>query len=404
MYLIVPSVGEEMIHICIWLSPLLVRKWSTYVLDCPLYWWGNDSHIMYCIVPFVGEEMINICIGLSPLLVRILRKWSTYVLDCPLCCWGNDSHMYWIVPFIGEKMIHILCIGFSPLLVMKWSTYVLDCLLYWWAFWGNDPQMYWIVPSMGKERIHICIGLSPLLERKWSTYLFDCPLCWWGNDPHLHWIVPSVGEEMIHICIGLSPLLVRKWSTFVLDCPLCWWGNDPDMYKLFPFVGEEIYWVYFYICIGLYPSIGEVCIYPETQVDVLPMCVKLISTAQSILPKYHSSVSSTQTLIMPATVSHFLHGILIGLRVYRAYRDVQSRRGWYPDRPTRLQSMQRCAIKKGQGGICRGKGGGTLPVTASWHPRHWLAASHPRQGYFLSHAQHPCEKLSPPLHMYLNFY
>jgi len=390
-----------MIHICIWLSPLLVRKWSTYVFDCPLCWWGNDPH-MYWIVPFIGEEMIHIlCIVLSPLLVR---KWSTYVLDCLLCWWGfwgNDQHMYWIVPSVAEEMIHI-CIGLSPLLVRKWSTYyVLDFPLCWW--W-NDPHMYWIVSSIGEhseEMIHKCIGLSPLWVKKGYTFVLDCLLCWRGNDPHIYLIVPSVGEEMIHICIGLSPLLVRKWSTFVLDCPLCWWGNDPDMYKLFPFVGEEIYWVYFYICIGLYPSIGEVCIYPETQVDVLPMCVKLISTAQSILPKYHSSVSSTQTLIMPATVSHFLHGILIGLRVYRACRDVQSRRGWYPDRPTRLQSMQRCAIKKWQGGICRGKGGGLYPSLLHDIPgTGWLLAIPGRDTFYPMHSIH-ASNYPPPITAYV---
>jgi len=42
--------------------------------------------------------------------------------------------------------------------------------------------------------------------------------------------------------------------------------------------------------------------------------------------------------------------------------------------------------------------GGIFPVTASWHPRHWLVASHPRQGYYLSHAHHLCEQLSPLLH------
>jgi len=45
-----------------------------------------------------------------------------------------------------------------------------------------------------------------------------------------------------------------------------------------------------------------------------------------------------------------------------------------------------------------------FPVTALWHPRHWLVASHLRQGYYLSNAEHICEQLSPPLHMHLNFH
>jgi len=57
-----------------------------------------------------------------------------------------------------------------------------------------------------------------------------------------------------------------------------------------------------------------------------------------------------------------------------------------------------CSATTKQGGICRGGGRFFFLRLCfmTWHPRHWLVASHPRQGYHLSYAQHLCEQLPPP--------